>query len=170
VEDIARRAEFGKGTLYIYFKNKEEILLFIITQGIENVTRAIETMFAGEANVREALYQYMNLQYGFYRQYHSMILSLMRRKFDGTLLPHELSGIMRMLDTITDLVAAFLERGTREGIFVAVDSHKLARVMKNVLKGFSLEALERKDMDMDKDLELIKMVLSYGIIVGGGEK
>jgi hypothetical protein len=90
--------------------------------------------------------------------------------FDGTLLPHELSGIMRMMDTINDLVADFLERGTREGIFVAVDSHKLARVMKNVLKGFSLEALERKDMNMDKDLELIKMVLSYGIIVGGGEK
>jgi hypothetical protein len=41
--------------------------------------------------------------------------------------------------------------------------------MKNVLKGFSLEALERKDIDGENDLELIKMVLSYGIIDRGGE-
>ena len=167
VEDIARQAEFGKGTLYLYFDSKEEILIYIISHSIEELAEKISVLFAREADVREALNQYMSLQYDFYRKYHYMFISLMRRKSEGTLNIDQLVGSMCKLDAITELVAGLLERGTREGIFAAVDSHKLARVIKNILKGFSLEALERGVIDGEKDLELIKMVLAYGIIAGG---
>jgi AcrR family transcriptional regulator len=170
VEDIARQAEFGKGTLYLYFANKEEILLYIFTQGIEELVKNIAAQCADEPDVREALNRYMSLQYGFYRQYHTLVLSLLRRKFEGALPSEHFADAMRKLDQTTELIAGILERGTREGIFVAFDPNKLARVMKNVLKGFSLEALERKGLDDGNDLELIKMVLSYGIIDRGGEK
>jgi AcrR family transcriptional regulator len=170
VEDIAREAEFGKGTLYLYFANKEEILLYIFAQGIEELVKDIAAQCAQEPDVSVALNRYMSLQYSFYRKYHSLILSLIRHKFEGTLPAEHFADAMRRLNQTTELVAGLLERGTREGIFVAVDPHKLARVMKNVLKGFSLEALERKDIDGENDLELIKMVLSYGIIDRGGEK
>lgn len=169
VEDIARQAEFGKGTLYLYFANKEEILLYIFAQSIEQLVNDIAAQCAPEPDVRAALNRYMSLQYAFYRQYHSLILSLMRRKWEGTLPAEHFAGAMRKLDQTTELVAGLLQRGTSEGIFVAVDPHKLARVMKNVLKGFSLEALERKDVDGETDLELIKLVISHGIIERKGE-
>lgn len=167
VEDIARRAEFGKGTLYLYFESKEEILLYIIGQGIEDLAQLIADLCARETDVREALNQYISLQYHFYRRYHSMFLSLMRRKFEGTLNREHLAGTIGRLDAITDMIAGLLERGTQEGIFAAVDSHKLARVIKNILKGFSIETLEYGNQDSEKDLELIKMVLTHGIIAGG---
>lgn len=167
VEDIARRAEFGKGTLYLYFDCKEEILLYIIGQGIEDLQQEITLLCAEEKDVRKALNQYISKQYDFYRKYHSMILSMMRRKFEGTLNMKQLADTMKKLDVITDLVAELLARGTQVGIFAPVDSRKLARVIKNILKGFSMEALERGDTDGEKDLDLIKMVLSNGIIAGG---
>jgi len=170
VEDIAREAEFGKGTLYLYFESKEEILIYIFTHGIENLCKDIEVHCSREPDVREALNRYMSLQYGFYQKYHSIFLSLLRRKLEGSLKPEQFLGAMRHQDTITDLVSAILERGIRENYIVATDSRKLARVMRNVLKGFSFEALDRKDIDAEKDLELIKMVLSYGIAVGGREQ
>jgi len=170
VEDIARQAEFGKGTLYLYFDSKEEILIYIINHGIEELAQKISARFMQEADVREALNQYMSLQYDFYQKYHYMFISLMRRKSEGTLNIDHLVGSMCKLDAITELVAGLLERGTREGIFTAVDSHKLARVIKNILKGFSLEALERGVIDGEKDLELIKMILAHGIIAGGEKK
>ena len=30
MEDIAKEAEFGKGTLYQYFESKEDILVFVL--------------------------------------------------------------------------------------------------------------------------------------------
>jgi AcrR family transcriptional regulator len=167
VEDIARRAEFGKGTLYLYFDSKEEILIYIINHAIEELAQDISALFARETDVREALNQYMSLQYDFYRKYHYLFFALIHRKFAGTLNLDQLGGSMCKLDAITELVAGLLQRGTQEGIFTTVDSHKLARVIKNILKGFSLEALERGDPGGEKDLELIKMVFSNGIIAGG---
>ncbi len=167
VEDIARLAEFGKGTLYLYFDSKEEILIYIISHGIEELAQEISALFVRETDVREALNQYMSLQYDFYRKYHYLFFALIHRKFAGTLSVDQLVGSMCKLDAITELVAGLLERGTQEGVFTAVDSYKLARVIKNILKGFSLEALERGAIDGEKDLELIKMVLAYGIIAGG---
>jgi AcrR family transcriptional regulator len=167
VEDIARLAEFGKGTLYLYFENKEDILAYIFCHGVEELCQDIEEQCSPEPDVGEALNRYMSLQYGFYHKYHFMFLSLLRRKLEGNLNPDQFSETMRTQEMITDLVAGILERGTREGYIVDVDSRKLARVMKNILKGFSLEALEQKNIDAGKDLELIKMVLSNGIAVGG---
>lgn len=170
VEDIARRAEFGKGTLYLYFDSKEEILIYIIAQGIDELAKVIADLCAREADVTEALNHYISLQYDFYRKYHSMFLSLMGRKFAGTLNTEQLVGTLSKLDAITDLIAGLLARGTQEGIFAPVDSHKLARVIKNILKGFSIEALERGSLDGEKDLGLIKMVLANGIIAKGENK
>ena len=170
VEDIAREAEFGKGTLYLYFESKEEILIYIFSHGVETLCKDIEAQCSQEPDVREALNRYMSLQYGFYQKYHSIFLSLLRRKLEGSLNPEQFTGAMRHQDTITDLVSAILDRGIREKFIVATDSHKLARVIRNVLKGFSFEALDRKDMDVEKELELIKMVLSYGIAAGGREQ
>jgi AcrR family transcriptional regulator len=164
VEDIARMAEFGKGTLYLYFENKEDILVYIFCHGVEKLCNDIEEQCAQEPDVIKALNLYMNLQYAFYQKYHSMVLSLLRKKLKGTLNPDYFSDTMRRQDIITDLVSRILERGTQEGIFAPVDSHKMARVMKNILKGFSLEALELKNIDAQKDLELIKKVLFNGIL------
>ncbi len=170
VEDIARQAEFGKGTLYLYFDNKEDILVYIFCHGVDELCKDIEAQCSEGPDVGEALNLYMSLQYSFYQKYHSMFLSLLRRKLEGTLNPDKFLETMRTQDMITDLVAGILARGTREGYIVEVDSRKLARVIRNVLKGFSFEALDRKSIDAEKDLELIKMVLSNGIIVGGGKQ
>jgi AcrR family transcriptional regulator len=170
VEDIARVAEFGKGTLYLYFESKEDILIYIFCNGVKDLGKDIEAQCSHEPDVREALYRYMSLQYSFYHKYHFIFLYLLRRKLEGTLNPEQFSDTMHKQDIITDLVAAILARGTREGYIVPVDSHKLARVIRNILKGFSFEALERKDIDVENDLELIQMVLTHGITVGREEQ
>lgn len=170
VEDIAREAEFGKGTLYLYFENKEDILVYIFCRGVENLCKDIEEQCSNIADIKEALNRYLNLQYYFYQKFNSIFLSLLRKKIDGTLKPDQFLDTMRKQDAITELVSDLLDRGTREGYIVAVDSRKLARVIRNILKGFSFEALDRKSINTEKDLELIKMVLSDGIIVGGGKE
>ncbi|MBX2976298.1 MAG: TetR/AcrR family transcriptional regulator [Ignavibacteriaceae bacterium] len=42
LEEIAEAAEFGKGTIYNYFQNKEEIYLSIISDVLENIGNILE--------------------------------------------------------------------------------------------------------------------------------
>jgi len=42
MDDIANEAELSKGTLYLYFKNKEELAFTIIYENIELIKRMIE--------------------------------------------------------------------------------------------------------------------------------
>jgi AcrR family transcriptional regulator len=49
VEDIAREADMAKGTIYLYFKSKEEIFAAVLGNDIESLTdRTIESLSAVE--------------------------------------------------------------------------------------------------------------------------
>lgn len=172
VEDIARAAEFGKGTIYQYFASKEEILAYVVCRGISRLCRDIEEQCLGQPDIRLALNTLMALQYRFHREHGHLFLSLLRRKLDGSLDPELFNVIRQKLKKKTELTATLLEQGIRAGIFVPVDSYKLARILENVIKGFILEDMEKRfpEADAEQDLEFIRLVLSEGIMLHGGRK
>jgi TetR/AcrR family transcriptional regulator, repressor of fatR-cypB operon len=55
LDDIAHHAEFGKGTIYNYFANKDEIFLGIIEQSIEEILAIARESAAAPGGVREKL-------------------------------------------------------------------------------------------------------------------
>jgi AcrR family transcriptional regulator len=55
MEDIARRAEVAKGTIYLRFKDKEALFEAIIRQQVSPVVQAIDTALRPGESVREFL-------------------------------------------------------------------------------------------------------------------
>ncbi len=53
INDIAEEAGIGKGTIYLYFKNKEEILKSILKQHIGSSNHAIESIMEGAESPEE---------------------------------------------------------------------------------------------------------------------
>ncbi len=43
MDDIASRAEVSKGTIYLYFKSKEEILAHLLLEGLDLLLQKMET-------------------------------------------------------------------------------------------------------------------------------
>ncbi|MGE5397632.1 MAG: TetR/AcrR family transcriptional regulator [Chitinophagales bacterium] len=170
VEEIARKAEFGKGTIYKYFASKEEIIAYIMCQGIDEICVRIEEQCLSEPNLMKALSNYISLQYHFYMAYHHIFLSLMRRAIDGTANSQWFTEINGRHEKKTNMVAEILNRGMTEKYIAEADAFKMARVLEKVIKGFTIEAQREKGTDVEKDLELIKAVLSHGILLNkGGE-
>ncbi len=55
VDDVARRAEVSKGTVYLYFESKESLLAHLLLEDLEALVAALEAAFApGEALPAEA--------------------------------------------------------------------------------------------------------------------
>ena len=52
LDEIAERAEFGKGTLYNYFENKEELFEAVIVNSYETVMHSAEEVIARGADLR----------------------------------------------------------------------------------------------------------------------
>jgi TetR/AcrR family fatty acid metabolism transcriptional regulator len=55
MDDIAAEAEVGKGTLYRYFSDKEELFLALLTRCSEQFLQRVESVVAGGGSPRERL-------------------------------------------------------------------------------------------------------------------
>lgn len=172
VQEIASAAECGKGTIYQFFTNKDEILNYIISENQKLLIEQIETQCSGEKNVLQALSIYLNLQYKFHSNYGPLLMSMYRRQIeDADNIEGYYAGLFQRKERKTRLVADLLQKGIDQGLIVNADSYKMALILNNIVRGFWLGNLEinKADVDVDADLKLIKEILVNGILtVKGG--
>lgn len=165
VEEIAREAEFGKGTIYQYFSSKEEILVYVICQGIERLSIQMEKECGSRIAVGIAITRYVELQYLFYHRYSRLFLSMLRKQFDGNLSEELFHRVKERHAAKMKLVTELFQRGQKAGLIMEGDCVELARLMENIIKAFNLGDIERNTVgDAENDLVLIKKILSEGII------
>ncbi|MGE5391888.1 MAG: TetR/AcrR family transcriptional regulator [Deltaproteobacteria bacterium] len=166
VQDIASAAEFGKGTIYQYFSSKEEILYYLIFQDMAESMENLVRDCSGQLDAYECLNIYISNQYGQYMRGNRLFLSFLRLMLEGNLRPEwtKAAGIIR--EQKLEYVAGIIARGQAEGIFIEADSLQLARALKNVVRGFTMEQLElqKKETRNTNDIELIKAVIFAGIM------
>lgn len=69
MDEVAETAELSKGTLYLYFKSKEEIYLAICMRGLEIMSDLFENAVKKDMNGLEKLTAIGKAYYEFYRKY-----------------------------------------------------------------------------------------------------
>ena len=55
LDEIAQKAEFSKGALYLYFQNKEDILFMILKESLEQHNIRVREIVSGNQSFREEL-------------------------------------------------------------------------------------------------------------------
>ncbi|HID93068.1 MAG TPA: TetR/AcrR family transcriptional regulator [bacterium (Candidatus Stahlbacteria)] len=65
VDDIAAEAEFSKGALYFYFKNKEEIFVKIVESALEQERDFLNEVLGGKGNSIEKLNRIAHGYFGY---------------------------------------------------------------------------------------------------------
>lgn len=58
MNDITREAGVSKGTIYVYFQNKEDLFVAMIEMEREGFLRAMRTVLANSENVEKGLYEF----------------------------------------------------------------------------------------------------------------
>jgi AcrR family transcriptional regulator len=61
LEDVARRAEVAKGTIYLYFRDKETLFQELIRASLSPVVSSLEGVFGGELTMRAAAERMVDL-------------------------------------------------------------------------------------------------------------
>ena len=161
VDEIARLAQVGKGTIYFYFKNKEDILDSLVNRefqkGLALVAATMDRQPTAEGKLKAAIevsFDYfhknelvskvMAMDQGF-------VLSAITKK-NQELQKISMAGIRR-----------FLKQGIEEGAFRELDVEKTAYVIDSLIRSFHY--LHYLGLEMHAPHDLIETV--NGLLLKG---
>jgi AcrR family transcriptional regulator len=77
LDEIAERAEFGKGTLYNYFEGGKEDILFAVFEAIyDDICSMIEEVFGADRSLRESFRAFVTVFFEFSREREDLFMIL----------------------------------------------------------------------------------------------
>lgn len=120
MNDIAKASGYSKATLYVYFKNKEELVGILVLESMQKLYDYMNSALKQSDDTKEcyreichALVKYQE-QYPFYFK---MVLETIHIDLESTdFLPEERETFL-IGEQINDLLSAFLEAGIEKGDF-----------------------------------------------------
>ena len=133
MEEIAKNAEVGKGTIYTYFKSKEDLLFKCLTHNVEEHQKGFSKVIDSGKDFKTILPEVFNYMYAFFKEKSPLIqgiLSLMPRlKLSET----DISKARQMFQTGLNESSKFFQRGIDEGVLInSVTSKQIAIIFQKM--------------------------------------
>jgi AcrR family transcriptional regulator len=143
MSDIAREAEFGTGTLYKYFKSKEELYFTLIDEKVEEINRLVKSELSQKTSAIERIRKVLGLQLEFIERNRDffMIYISERNRFEWTVKDDLGKGIHEKMVTYIDTLAEVMRQGVKEGEFKSINPIDLAHALVGIVNSFVFERL-----------------------------
>ena len=127
VDDVATRAQVSKGTIYLYFASKEEILAHLLIEGLEQLVDRLEDIYSAQVSSSpETILRALASEYLAFaqenRSYFRLIMAFDRGRFEESI-SHEL--YQEVLDQSLSglgILARSIEHGLAQGEFHVEDA------------------------------------------------
>ncbi len=127
MREIAEAAGLGKSTLYDYFRNKDEILVYYFEDELDDLTTEAQQIAvahkSADQRLREITQMHMELLQANKNLFMKMSMEAQRLKLESQ------KKIQEKRHAYQDLVRALIDEGIREGAFRKVDSLLAARIL-----------------------------------------
>jgi AcrR family transcriptional regulator len=171
MEDISREAELSTGTLYLYFKNKEELfasLSFRILQylliRLEHVTKETDKTPAEKITaLKDALYDVYEFD-------PLIIINMFHLQSSETLMnlsPQILSDMKEMSRKAMREMAKIFQEGIAEGIFIDKHPHALTDIVWSMFSGLVLWEESKRIINPNKDFLKPTLDIAFDILIRG---
>lgn len=132
LEDIAKRAGLSKGTIYLYFPNKEELFREVVRTSVIAFIARAEVILETERNPTEAVRAWMN---GYWTWLRSPVFPVVHRLVNSELRNFpDLAAFYatEVIERAQRLVRGMLERGMDAGVFRRMDAAVASRMLSAV--------------------------------------
>jgi AcrR family transcriptional regulator len=177
MDEIADAAELSKGTLYIYYKSKEDLYLAVMMRGMETLYEMCEQIAASDDSIVQKLLKFVDSYYDFYhshRDYFRMFNFFQTPQFHKQVSEEMKKMCTAQGDRLWELVIDVLKQGIEEGLLRA----DLNPVEVTIILWSSATALllrddsegeiwkERRNIDLKHTLDLSNRLLLESIFIG----
>jgi len=166
MSDIARKAEFGTGTLYKYFKSKEELYFTLIDEKVEEVNRLVNAELSKKTSAIERMRKALELQFEFVernRDFFRIYISE-RNRFEWTVKDELGKGLHEKMVTYIHILAEVMRQGIREREFKSMNPIDLAHAWVGMVNSFVFEWLiSREDYPLISKLDTVLEIFLGGV-------
>jgi len=129
IEQIARRAGFSKRTVYLYFKNKDELFLRVVGRGLELLQQRLEAVDVARLAVEQSIAAVLEAYLSFAREhpaYYRMIFQEATAEMLRSVSPEQRRYFRSRERACLGVVAAVIEKAVAERQIVNVDPMQVA--------------------------------------------
>lgn len=141
MSDIAREAEFGTGTLYKYFKSKEELYFTLIDEKVEEINRLVKDELSRKTSAVERIKKVLELQFEFFernRDFFRIYISE-RNRFEWTVKDDLGKGLHEKMVTYINILDGVMRQGIKGGEFKSMNPMDLAHTLVGIVNSFVFE-------------------------------
>ncbi|MBO1004108.1 TetR/AcrR family transcriptional regulator [Pseudogracilibacillus auburnensis] len=162
MDQVARLANVGKGTIYTFFKNKEELFDEIITKLIDDMekaaTNAINSEMSFQENVHLALYKMLE-----FRLEHQLTIKLFQEERDiGT--PVVQQVMQKLEQSILFFIREKIERAIEKGEIKQCDPEITAFILLKLYVAFIFDwEKNRKPLNKEEIAHLFDLYIFKGL-------
>ena len=122
LDDIAARAGVGKGTLYLYFKNKEELFMQMALDGVEQMAERMKEITAMESPFRERFFLF-GREVGVFIEKRSIMFRLMHQISSESVQREFMSQHRLLIKAARSLLKAGVDDGVLRDDVTVADLH-----------------------------------------------
>src|SRR3990170_5990512 len=164
VREIAEGANLSVGALYNYVKTKEDILLLVYHRIFDLFQKKMSEAMANSGGPTSQLRAAIEATLKLYDEYQDLVLVLYQESH--TLRREALQQLFEVDRRYVSMVQAIIERGNREGHFVAGDSNLVAIAILFLCAVWPLKRWNLKKYDLSTVTDGVIALVLNGI--GGG--
>jgi AcrR family transcriptional regulator len=160
LDDVAAAAQVGKGTLYIYFKSKEDLYVSLVSEGFTQLVQKLSDVadLPPLQALKEIIRQLVVFSFA-----HPNFFEMMRTV--PQLTNH--ASLLRMRKELSDLITKTLRRGVRQGTWSDPHPELTAIIIPGMLRSAMLYG--PRELDGDVLTQHILRLVFEGIGRGNGK-
>ena len=145
LDEVAHRAEFGKGTIYNYFEGgKEEILFAVFDDLYDALCRLVEETFnpklLDEKPFREVFEGFLAAIFGFFRERQDQFMIMMKEghRMTFTDQPEKVAYFFDQSERVIRALKSPLEAAMEQGIIRPLPPEAIAHMIMGNVKGYHM--------------------------------
>ncbi len=136
MERLAEEAGIAKGTIYLYFKNKEDLLVRVVRRSFEQIIEHSREATDRVEGSRAKLRALIETALGHSSEHEAFFQAVGRQAAAGPIgATHLEREFDRASDAYVDFIARFIEQGRAEGTFRDCSNARIALTLAECLRG-----------------------------------
>lgn len=166
VDEIAACANVGKGTIYLYFDNKEEVFLATIEEGLTAMHRMITEILAGPGDYLQRLCAVIRAHLQYVEQNHNFFKIFMKERLSSQL-PGADQTRCRIKTAhlkLNQILEENLQTGISQGYFKPGDPHQYLLALNGIVNQFAFDwIMEGRSESLAELTEAILEIFLHGV-------
>jgi len=161
IEEIAKEAKIAKGTIYLYFNDKQQLFQNIVKE-LSHEHEKNQLKIHEYKEWEDKLYQYILLQLKFFQD--NVYLARISLKEMYGLDKAAAEIVYKALDRHINLLTAIIRGGIKDGVFTPVDERKTAIAFMGMVNYYIVyEFLESAERNLEETADFLLNLFLKGL-------